>query len=252
MDCFAWDHKPFRSRSNSTASEFSRKIGVLGGSFDPPTRGHFNIIKELLSRGIVDLMVMVPCGRRPDKNSSDPEHRHQMTVIGSTISLASSRQFRVSDIETSRPEGFMPTYSMMVELQKQFPNDDLMFIIGTDLLPSLYKWENGKLLLEEVHFILLERAGYNITYTTQNHYPQRYLLIRLDEHNIGNCSSTQVRQLVRDYHAAYQERLESVNYFYDRIVELISRRVFKFILQNRLYIDMEGQGSEFREIPEIQ
>ena len=78
-----------------------RRVGVLGGSFDPPTADHLRMCAEALNLTELDEVWMVPCGTRPDKPSlvTPPQVRQAMLQLAITDLLPAEFPVRVSDIE---------------------------------------------------------------------------------------------------------------------------------------------------------
>ena len=54
----------------------------------------------------------------------------------------------------------IPTYFMMVELERRYPDCQFHFILGTDLVPTLYQWDEGEKFIRDMSFIIFERSGY--------------------------------------------------------------------------------------------
>lgn len=78
---------------------------------------------------------------------------------------------------------------------------DFYFILGSDLVPGLVKWDGGQKFLDEVKFIIFERKGYEhiLDPSTKKDYsmPKYYEKIKADENLIGMISSTLVRQRIK-------------------------------------------------------
>ena len=65
----------------------------------------------------------------------------------------------VNPIEFDNGES-IPTYDLMKKLEEQYPSNDFYFIIGSDLLPGLAKWDDGDAFIKECGFVIFERKGY--------------------------------------------------------------------------------------------
>lgn len=108
-----------------------RRLGVMGGTFDPIHNGHLVAASEVQSWFDLDEVVFVPTGQPYQKSGrgvSDAEHRYLMTVIAT----ASNPRFTVSRVDIDR-DG--PTYTIdtLRDLATQHPQADLYFITGADV-----------------------------------------------------------------------------------------------------------------------
>jgi len=137
-----------------------RRIGVMGGTFDPIHHGHLVAASEVQSVFGLDEVVFVPTGRpwqKPGRGISDPEHRYLMTVIAT----AANPVFTVSRVDIDRP-GATYTTDTLKDLSALHPDADLFFITGADALQSILTWRNNHELFELAHFIGVTRPGHEL------------------------------------------------------------------------------------------
>lgn len=135
-----------------------RRIGVMGGTFDPIHHGHLVAASEVQSVFGLDEVVFVPTGRPWQKSGrgiSDPEHRYLMTVIAT----AANPVFTVSRVDIDRP-GATYTTDTLHDLADRHPDADLFFITGADALQSILTWRDSAKLFELAHFIGVTRPGH--------------------------------------------------------------------------------------------
>ena len=136
-----------------------RRIGVMGGTFDPIHHGHLVAASEVADRFALDEVVFVPTGQPWQKTGTTvAEHRYLMTVIAT----ASNPRFTVSRVDIDRPG---PTYTRdtLIDLRRQEPDADWFFITGADALSAIMGWKNYEELFELAHFIGVTRPGYQLT-----------------------------------------------------------------------------------------
>ncbi|EGD57007.1 nicotinate-nucleotide adenylyltransferase [Gordonia neofelifaecis] len=153
-----------------SAARTPRRIGVMGGTFDPIHNGHLVAGSEVAHRFDLDEVVFVPTGRPWQKEgvqASDPsrpvspaEHRYLMTVIAT----ASNPQFTVSRVDVDR-EGVTYTVDTLRDLRKSYPDDELYFITGADALETILSWHDWEDLFELANFIGVSRPGYELNAT---------------------------------------------------------------------------------------
>ena len=135
-----------------------RRIGVMGGTFDPVHHGHLSAASEVAARFSLDEVVFVPTGtpwQKSHRDVSPAEDRYLMTVIAT----ASNPRFSVSRIDVDRPG---PTYTIdtLHDLRRAFDDAELFFITGADALAQILGWRNADELFELAHFVGVSRPGY--------------------------------------------------------------------------------------------
>jgi nicotinate-nucleotide adenylyltransferase len=137
-----------------------RRIGIMGGTFDPVHHGHLVAASEVASRFMLDEVVFVPTGepwQKTDRAVSAAEDRYLMTVIAT----ASNPRFSVSRVDIDRKG---PTYTIdtLNEIHDAHPDSQLFFITGADALEHILSWHNVEELFEYAHFIGVTRPGYRL------------------------------------------------------------------------------------------
>lgn len=133
-----------------------KRVGLLGGTFDPPHKGHFSIAKAAVDSLRLDEIWFIPTYESPHKReaATDSEHRLQMLKL----MIAEERNFHIKTIELER-KGKSYTIDTMDELLTTYPDVQFYFIIGADQVKSLHKWHRIEQLLEKVKFVGVERPG---------------------------------------------------------------------------------------------
>ena len=135
-----------------------RRIGVMGGTFDPVHHGHLSAASEVAAEFALDEVVFVPTGspwQKADRDVSPAEDRYLMTVIAT----ASNPRFSVSRIEVDRAG---PTYTIdtLRELRATYGDAELFFITGADALAQILGWHAADELFRLAHFVGVSRPGY--------------------------------------------------------------------------------------------
>ncbi|MGD0560694.1 MAG: nicotinate-nucleotide adenylyltransferase [Streptosporangiaceae bacterium] len=150
-----------RLLANGSIAGGGRRIGVMGGTFDPVHNGHLVAGSEVAHRFALDEVIFVPTGEPYQKNRrrvSPPEDRYLMTVIAT----ASNPRFSVSRADIDRPG---PTYTIdtLRDINKAHPDADLYFITGADALAMLMTWHDVDELFSLAHFVGCTRPGHRLT-----------------------------------------------------------------------------------------
>lgn len=152
-----------------------RRVGVMGGTFDPIHHGHLVAGSEVQAWFGLDEVVFVPTGRpwqKADDEVSRSEHRYLMTVVAT----ASNPRFTVSRVDVDR-EGLTYTVDTLRELQSLYPNDELYFITGADALAQILTWREHDNIFELAHFVGCTRPGHELDENTLEGLPEDRLTI---------------------------------------------------------------------------
>ncbi len=118
------------------------KIGVFGGTFDPPHIGHLILADEACGQLDLDYMLWMPTACPPHKTGEDiTDIQHRLDMVRSAID--NNPRFQLSKIEIDRPH---PQYTVdtMRFLQYSHPKDDLIYLMGGDSLINLHKWHEPR------------------------------------------------------------------------------------------------------------
>jgi nicotinate-nucleotide adenylyltransferase len=139
-----------------------RRIGVMGGTFDPVHHGHLVAASEVAHNFALDEVIFVPTGEPYQKDYravSPAEDRYLMTVIAT----ASNPRFSVSRVDIDRSG---PTYTIdtLRELRAAAgPQDELFFITGADALAKMLTWHDVDELFGLAHFVGCTRPGHRLS-----------------------------------------------------------------------------------------
>jgi nicotinate-nucleotide adenylyltransferase len=139
-----------------------RRIGIMGGTFDPIHHGHLVAASEVADRFGLDEVVFVPTGQpwqKADEPVSSAEDRYLMTVIAT----ASNPRFQVSRADIDRGG---PTYTVdtLRDLHAEYgPKVQLFFITGADALEKILSWKDLDQMFELAHFIGVTRPGFELS-----------------------------------------------------------------------------------------
>jgi nicotinate-nucleotide adenylyltransferase len=139
----------------------ARRVGIMGGTFDPIHHGHLVAASEVSALFELDEVIFVPTGapwQKTQRRVSPAEHRYLMTVIAT----ASNPRFWVSRVDIDRAG---PTFTVdtIRDIAAQLPGTDLYFITGADALGQILSWERAEEALRLAHFVGVTRPGYELT-----------------------------------------------------------------------------------------
>jgi nicotinate-nucleotide adenylyltransferase len=203
----------------------TRRVGVMGGTFDPIHHGHLVAASEVQSWFDLDEVVFVPTGdpwQKSDRLVTAAEDRYLMTVIAT----ASNPVFNVSRVDIDR-EG--PTYTVdtLRDLQERMPDAELYFITGADALGNIFTWRDTDELFNLAHqFVGCTRPGHEMDPAILGAIPHDKLTIV--EIPALSISSTDCRKRT--------QRGEPVWY-------LVPDGVVQYIAKHHLYPALDSSGT---------
>jgi nicotinate-nucleotide adenylyltransferase len=179
------------------------RIGLLGGSFNPPHEGHMHIALAALRKHNLDYIWWMVSPQNPLKDKATGfNKRYFMTKY-----FVNHPKMIVTDIETKL--GIDYSFQTVQQLQKRFPRTDFVWIAGMDNAQIFHKWDRWKDLISRIPFIFFNRPP-NAMALNNNavRMMQRQKNIQWSlQGKTRNISSTQLRQ------NAFARRLKSALYW---------------------------------------
>ena len=136
-----------------------KRLGIMGGTFDPIHYGHLLMAEEARTAFALDRVLFVPNGRPAHKKIyavSSPEDRYAMTLLAT----ASNPDFSCSRLELDRP-GLSYTIDTLRAVRQMYPElEALYFITGADAVLEILTWHEYDKLASECRFIAVTRPGF--------------------------------------------------------------------------------------------
>jgi nicotinate-nucleotide adenylyltransferase len=184
-----------------------KRIGILGGTFDPPHIGHFVIAEEVLLACKLDEIWFIPVNLPPHKdrtNLTSAKDRKKMVED----SIWDTDLYSVCEIEINR-KGRSYTVETMEQLCRDYPTYEFYFIIGADMVGKLHTWLRIDDIFKLVQFIGLKRPGYPFSSLTKEtilevDVPQLDISSSMVRERVGNDQSirflvpTKVEKYIRE------------------------------------------------------
>ena len=197
------------------------KIGIYGGTYNPPHTGHMQAALEAVRLLKLDKLLLIPDRIAPHKEipsgSPAPEQRLQML----RIAAADCPEMEVSDIELQR-EGPSYSYLTVEQLRAQYPDAELILLMGTDMFLSFHTWREPERITKEATlgvFYRGEKGEREKILAKKHQLEEAGAKVELVENRILNISSTQLRRLIAFRCAG----------------EFLPEGVYEFIRENGLY-----------------
>lgn len=138
------------------APEKTLRICLFGGTFDPVHNGHVQMAEKVVSEGLADEIVFIPCRQSPLKETATGASGAQRVKM---LELATRNLLfaKVDDLELERP---LPSFSYQTvqTYQEDNPGAQIQWVLGTDQWNALDDWRESEFLLKTLEFIVLQRG----------------------------------------------------------------------------------------------
>ena len=192
--------------------KYMRRIGIFGGTFDPPHKGHSAIAEEAMKQLSLDTIYFVPAYVPPHKlhhYSMTSEHRLAMVKLA----IDGHKDFKVSTIELQR-RGISYTVDTLKAFRSRFPNADLILILGADNLEQFQLWKSPETILQLASLAVYKRRGFNQSMKNQS------IAFQPIKGKLHQVSSTEIRNRLMKGLA---------------VSKLLSRSIERYIKRHSLY-----------------
>ncbi len=153
-----------------------KKVGLLGGSFDPIHLGHVGIAQAAIAQLALDEVWFIVAFQTNLKDELSAGFFERLAMV--EIAIAGDSHLKVCDVEKNLP---VPSYTIntMEVLIKQYPEVNFTFLIGSDQAEQLDKWHRFDELLKMVEFKIISRDGKpGDVHLSADQYPQSSTAIR--------------------------------------------------------------------------
>jgi nicotinate-nucleotide adenylyltransferase len=133
------------------------RLGVLGGTFDPPHVGHLIVASDVCTALGLDRLLFIPAAAPPHKRGrvhASPELRLEMV----RVATAGDPRFEVDDLELRR-EGESYSVDTLRQLREREPDAEIFFVIGVDQLREFASWREPEVVARLATLVVVSRAG---------------------------------------------------------------------------------------------
>ncbi|MBC7743425.1 MAG: nicotinate (nicotinamide) nucleotide adenylyltransferase [Bdellovibrionaceae bacterium] len=223
------------------------KIGIFGGSFNPPHNGHVNSLTTVQKKMGFDLIHIIPNSQNPLKIPMDgPSDQHRLEMARLAFS-SYGPAFAVNDTELKRG-GKSYTIDTINELLKKYKSNELFLIIGADNFETFAQWKDYKKILELVNIVVTTRPGYQIP-ENETEWPA-YLANMVAESDFGTLELTTGRSVefitLNDLDISSSELRKKLRL--GRPAEkFLPLAVESYIKENNLYKTTNAKISDFKK-----
>lgn len=198
-----------------------RKIGIIGGTFNPIHNGHIALAETAYNELSLDEVIFISSGMsyfKKDIVMPSREDRFNMT----NLAVSDVPYFSASDIEMKR-EGNSYTFETILELKKIYNDAEFFYIIGADTLFSMESWKNPEIIFENCNIVCAVRDDIDInelkdkSIDIENKYKTHVIILNFNKIQL---SSSEIRKMLSNN---------------EDVSHLIPAGVLNYIKENKLY-----------------
>ncbi len=198
-----------------------KKIGIMGGAFDPPHRGHLSLAERVRDALNLDEIWFIPTGKIPHKSTKETAPAKDRLAM-TRLAVSENPFFRVDAIEVER-EGYSYTYETLETLKKEYPGFAFVLLVGADSLDYMEQWREPERIFAACSVAAVGRKGFSCEEMElkkrelEMRYNGEIILVPMDYVDI---SSTEIRKRIREERA---------------IDDLVAVSVAEYIQRHKLY-----------------
>jgi len=135
-----------------------RRVGILGGTFDPIHRGHVDM--GLAAQTALDLatIFVIPAHVPPHRAQTNASAYHRFAMVAQAV--ADHERWRASDLELRRSGVSYSSDTLRKFHERGYPPSEVFFIIGTDAFADIATWRDYPRILDWTHFAVVSRPGH--------------------------------------------------------------------------------------------
>lgn len=177
------------------------RIGVYGGSFNPPHNGHVLAAEEAIRRLRLDRLLIIPAYQAPHKQQAEgsPDAATRLCLTQAAFGQIDAAE--ISDLEMKR-EGVSYTVDTLQALHRQYPNDELLLLMGTDMLLDFPKWRSPDRIAKLATLAVMHRQSEGEKLRTQLQDTAQRIetdwggRVEFTENDCIALSSTEIRRMI--------------------------------------------------------
>ena len=191
------------------------KIGIFGGSFNPPHKMHKEIALTLIEKHYAEKVIFVPTGSKYKYKNNLLSDKVRFEML--KLMCRDNNNLEVSNYELK--EHVVYTYETLNYFKNKYKDDEIYFICGTDNLSYIDKWKKGEDILSNNKLLVIKRNTFDINTLLKKYkdYKDNIIVTEIEENEI---SSTKIREMI---------------YNNKRVKNYLDNKVLDYIIRNKLY-----------------
>ncbi len=175
------------------------KLGIYGGTFDPPHKGHSTAASAAIKKLGLDKLLIIPAAQPPHKKLPNDVPSAEIRFELARLEMAGVKKAIVSDIEIIRG-GRSYTVDTVLEVAEKYPDADLYLLMGTDMLLSFEAWRDFRVIMDKATLAVFSRGDgeYEKLVWFAGELTRKYgAKVQVIPNNAVEISSTDLRGLLK-------------------------------------------------------
>ena len=172
------------------------RIGIFGGSFDPPHIGHIQSVKQAAQALGLDRVLLIPAGMPPHKTGCFVSGEQRLNMV--RLAVAGEPAIQVSDLEIARG-GTSYTYETVETVRGLYPNAEIFLLMGSDMFLSFHSWKHPEKILANASLGVFYRGDKGERPNVEAQKAEMEAeghRIELIQNDVVEISSTQLRRML--------------------------------------------------------
>ena len=197
------------------------KVGIYGGTFNPPHIGHLRSAQAAIRQLGLDLLIIVPCGVPSHKPLPQDTPPADIRMKMAALTFESVERTEISDIETKNPT---PSYTVdtAAKIKENYPDAEIFLLVGTDMFLTLDDWKDSKTLLKTISPAVFSRGQDDAALIAgKSDFLQKSYGVKSEivYNNVIEISSSELRKMLQNR----------------RGCEYFTEETYAYIIKKRLY-----------------
>lgn len=193
-----------------------KKIVVLGGSFNPPTKAHIELLNSAVEQLGAEFGIFVPSSnnyvsRKISKHDRNSIVFSEQTRFEMLNEICSQNDKLIVDTCEYGDDGRGHTYDTLCKIQEKYPTYKIMFVVGADKLTIIPRWRNSEQLLNKFEFAVIKRNDVDMERIIKDNpilskHKEAFYEVDISD-SIADISSTTARRAIKEKN---KEKLKSI------------------------------------------
>lgn len=174
------------------------RIGIYGGTFNPPHVGHVHVTAQAVEALELDKLIVIPAHVAPHKELPDGSPSPQQRLDMVKLAVRNYPKIEVSDVELKR-EGKSYTYITLLELRRKYPKAQIFLVMGTDMFLAFEEWREPDIIMANATIAVMyrgEKGERDAIVAQKEQLEDRGGKVRIVKNPVLEISSTNLRRLL--------------------------------------------------------
>ena len=169
-----------------TAVAALRRVGLLGGTFDPIHTGHLDVARVAQRELSLTAVHVLPANVPPHRTQPSASAFHRFAMV--SIAVAGATGWRASDLELRMPAPSYTSNTLRHYHARGYASDELFFLMGADAFKDIQQWHDYPAILDAARFVVVSRPGFEVGLNSQTKQSERAIFIRAETMDVSSSA----------------------------------------------------------------